>query len=84
MHILVEDIFRRRILVNADKIVLAEEFYPKTIEDHFQIIAHLSDVNEIVRFTKIAYTYHDQSIEFKQIHSLAEFYLYLSEMQNQN
>jgi hypothetical protein len=84
MIILVKDKNDRETLLNTDKIVRAVGIYPTKIEDPFQIIARLDRSDEVIEFSKIAYTYHDQSLEFKQIKSLTDFYLYLSEMQNQN
>lgn len=84
MFILVEDTKGIKTLLNTDKIVRAVDVFPTNIDNPVQIIARLDQPDEVITFNKIAYTYHDQSIEFKQIHSLAEFYLYLSEMQNQN
>lgn len=84
MLILVEDIKGSKVLLNTDKIVQVVETFPTKIEDPFQIIARLDQSDEVIEFSKIAYTYHDQSVEFRQIKSLTDFYLYLSEMQNQN
>ena len=84
MLILVEDIKGSKVLLNTDKIVQVVETFPTKIEDPFQIIARLDQSDEVIEFNKIAYTYHDQSLEFRQIKSLTDFYLYLSEMQNQN
>ena len=84
MLILVEDKNDRETLLNTDKLVRAVGIYPTKIEDPFQIIARLDQSDEVIEFSKIAYTYHDQSVEFKQIKSLTDFYLFLSEMQNQN
>ena len=84
MIILVKDKNDRETLLNTDKIVRAVGVYPTKIEDPFQIIARLDQSDEVIEFSKIAYTYHDQSVKFKQIKSLTDFYLFLSEMQNQN
>ena len=84
MIILVKDKNDRETLLNTDKIVRAVGIYPTVIEDPFQIIARLDQSDEVIEFSKVAYTYHDQSVKFKQIKSLTDFYLYLSEMQNQN
>ena len=84
MIILVKDKNDRETLLNTDKIVRAVGIYPTVIEDPFQIIARLDQSDEVIEFIKVAYTYHDQSVKFKQIKSLTDFYLYLSEMQNQN
>ena len=84
MIILVKDKDDRETLLNTDKIVRAVGIYPTIIEDPFQIVVHLDQQDEVIAFNKIAYTYHDQSVEFKQVKSLTDFYLFLSEMQNQN
>lgn len=84
MIILVKDKNDRETLLNTDKIVRAVGIYPTIIEDPFQIVVHLDQLDEVIAFNKVAYTYHDQSLEFRQIKSLTDFYLYLSEMQNQN
>lgn len=84
MLILVEDIKGSKVLLNTDKIVRAACIYPTEIEEPFQIIARLDQSDEVIEFSKIAYTYHDQSVEFRQVKSLTDFYLFLSEMQNQN
>lgn len=84
MHILVKDKNDRETLLNTDKIVRAVGIYPTIIDDPFQIIVHLDQLDEVIAFNKIAYTYHDQSVEFRQVKSLTDFYLFLSEMQNQN
>lgn len=84
MIILVKDKNDSEALLNTDKIVRAAGIYPTKIEDPFQIIARLDRSDEVIEFSKIAYTYHDQSVEFRQIRSLTDFYLFLSEMQNQN
>ena len=84
MIILVKDKNDCETLLNTDKIVRAVGIYPTIIEDPFQIVVHLDQLDEVIAFNKIAYTYHDQSVKFKQIKSLTDFYLYLSEMQNQN
>ena len=84
MIILVKDKNDRETLLNTDKIVRAVGIYPTNIEDPFQIIARLDQSDEVIEFSKIAYTYHDQSVEFRQVKSLTDFYLFLSEMQNQN
>ena len=84
MLILVEDIKGSKVLLNTDKIVQVVETFPTKIEDPFQIIARLDQSDEVIEFSKIAYTYHDQSVEFRQVKSLTDFYLFLSEMQNQN
>lgn len=84
MHILVKDKNDHETLLNTDKIVRAVGIYPTNIEDPFQIVVHLDQSDEVIAFNKIAYTYHDQSVEFRQVKSLTDFYLFLSEMQNQN
>ena len=84
MIILVKDIKGSKVLLNTDKIVQVVETFPTKIEDPFQIIARLDQSDEVIEFSKIAYTYHDQSVEFRQVKSLTDFYLFLSEMQNQN
>ena len=84
MIILVKDEHNRESLLNTDKIVRAVGIYPEIIEDPFQIIVHLDQPDEVIAFNKIAYTYHDQSVEFRQVKSLTDFYLFLSEIQNQN
>ena len=84
MIILVKDKNDRETLLNTDKIVRSAGIYPTEIEEPFQIVVHLDQSDEVIAFNKIAYTYHDQSVEFRQIKSLTDFYLFLSEMQNQN
>ena len=84
MIILVKDKNDRETLLNTDKIVRAVGIYPKIIDDPFQIVVRLDQSDEVIEFSKIAYTYHDQSVEFRKIKSLTDFYLFLSEMQNQN
>ena len=84
MLILVEDIKGSKVLLNTDKIIRVVETFPTKIEDLVRIVAYLDHSDETIIFSKIAYTYHDQSLEFRQIKSLTDFYLYLSEMQNQN
>ena len=84
MIILVKDKNDRETLLNTDKIVRAAGIYPTEIEEPFQIVVHLDQSDEVIAFNKVAYTYHDQSVEFRQIKSLTDFYLFLSEMQNQN
>lgn len=84
MLILVEDTKGLKVLLNTDKIVQVVEIYPTKIENPVQIVAHLDSRDDVVVFNKVAYTYHDQSVEFRQVKSLTDFYLYLSEMQNQN
>lgn len=82
--ILVEDIKGSKVLLNTDKIIRVVETFPTKIEDLVRIVVYLDHSDETIIFNKIAYTYHDQSLEFRQIKSLTDFYLYLSEMQNQN
>ena len=84
MIILVEDVKGSKVLLNTDKIVQVVETFPTKIENLVRIVAYLDHSDETIIFNKVAYTYHDQSVEFKQIKSLTDFYLYLSEMQNQN
>ena len=84
MLILVEDIKGSKVLLNTDKIVQVVETFPTKIEDLVRIVAYLDHSDETIIFSKVAYTYHDQSLEFRQIKSLTDFYLFLSEMQNQN
>ena len=84
MIILVKDKNDRETLLNTDKIVRAAGIYPTKIEDLVRIVAYLDHSDEVIEFSKIAYTYHDQSVEFRQVKSLTDFYLFLSEMQNQN
>lgn len=84
MLILVEDTKGLKTLLNTDKIVRAVDVYPTNIDNPVQIIARLDQPDEVIEFSKIAHTYHDQSVKFEQIKSLTDFYLFLSEMQNQN
>lgn len=82
MLILVEDIKGSKVLLNTDKIIRVVETFPTKIEDLVRIVAYLDHSDEAIIFNKIAYTYHDQSVEFRQVKSLTDFYLFLSEMQN--
>ena len=84
MIILVEDVKGSKVLLNTDRIVQVVETFPTKIEDLVRIVAYLDHSDETIIFNKIAYTYHDQSLEFRQVKSLTDFYLYLSEIQNQN
>lgn len=84
MLILVEDTKGLRSILNTNKIIRAVDVHPVNIEEPVQIIVHLDHYDGAISFSKIAHVYHDQSVKFEQIKSLTDFYLYLSEMQNQN
>ena len=65
MIILVKDKNDRETLLNTDKIIRAVGIYPTIIEDPFQIVVRLDQLDEVIAFNKITYTYHDQSVEFR-------------------